>query len=718
MSGSDPKRLIVTGDRCWDRVVYATALGNKPPNFLEAWEEARKYWNVRLPGGAGCLIEYTNACDALPFTAEDPFEDHDIELAESIYILTRQTTREEREEIDRNEELTKKQKLVKEKWRLSRYVITGEKTVPHYKVCELNQNKWPPKEVPVLLVDYNQGFRSDNFKDHRSAFKSLFRDRRYLIRTNDPCAEEWRELRKTVLAGGPDRIWYSPLQDLDKGALKFAGNWEDVCDRVETYLQNDDTLWDRKNREWKHTIVVLIWYDGALIFRPGPSNGSPALKIFAGDQPESFLMKGYGTVLGGGLVFASFLAQALFQPEKLETYVEQALRGLRAQWDSGYHGPKPDEKGEWPARWTKDNRRSNLITAWDFPYDIVDCNLKPPEGTFENAIKLVTASEMEFRRLTAFSLGNLVTCDPDEARTLLRLRSRIKSHVEGNTKEVLSFAILGKPGAGKSFIARQLAAGVDPSGKKLEEVERNLSQFDTVERLADAFQEIQAVTLKGKMPFVLWDEFDTSFNGQQGGWWQYFLMPMQDGQFMDGKRREDLGKCVFAFIGGVFENEELFRQRAVESQDGKLAKGPDFHSRLSSILQAESVDMTTDVQNDPEASAPAKLVRALIIRRFLKEINEDSPLGGIKKISEELLTYLIHVPLRHGVRSLRQILKASDFARSQVLSVHNLPPADVLCLHVNDLGPDKKPVQSFLSRTPFRCVTAQGKILDLDWNSA
>jgi hypothetical protein len=706
------QEIIVTGDRCHDRYIFKIGDNDKPPNFLEAWEEANQHWNIRIPGGAGGLIEYINACKDIPLTAQDPFEDENLKLAESIYILTRQWTTQERKRAEARDDLSKNQKLAEQKWRMGQYVIPGEQRVPCYPVSQLG---YEYSDKPLVLIDYNQGFREENLKNNNGNLSTLFEKRKYLIRSHDPRTEDWREFRRSVLKdGAPDRIWYSPLQDLNRGGLKFSGNWKDVCDRVERYLKDDDTLW--KDQEgWKHTIVILLWYDGALIFKKGSEKGERILKIFAGDQPESFMMKGYGAVLGGGLVFAAFLAQALLETDKIEEYVEKGLKGLRAQWDTGYDGPRPDDNGNWPSE-RNFVRETLLATSWPFEYDIVNYNFQAPKKDFEYATKLVTANELDFKRLTAFTLGKLVTCEPDEARSLLQLRSRISDHVESDSKEILSFAILGKPGAGKSFIARQLKEGIDPEGNKLEEVERNLSQFDALERLVDTFQEIQAVTLRGKIPFVLWDEFDTSFNKQQGGWWQYFLMPMQDAKFQNGKLQEELGKCIFAFIGGIYHDNETFIKEAVKSPEGVLAKGPDFHSRLSSIVQAESVDMNSESYSDPNAEHPAKLVRALVIRRLLQDISEKARPTDIKSISEDLLAYLIHTPLRHGVRSLRQIIKASEFKRSENLAVYNLPSRDVLCLHVDGKTADDNPVKDFLSQPSFRCLSKNVRRLKLEWN--
>ena len=95
-----------------------------------------------------------------------------------------------------------------------------------------------------------------------------------------------------------------------------------------------------------------------------------------------------------------------------------------------------------------------------------------------------------------------------------------------------------------------------------------------------------------------------------------FLMPMQDAKFFDGTRVGELGKCVFAFMGGIFHDDEQFLKwtRGL----GKQLKGPDFHSRLQSQSTAAQCDTQT-VLYSFTSSDTAKLTRAILIRIYLRE---------------------------------------------------------------------------------------------------
>jgi hypothetical protein len=559
-------------------------------------------------------------------------------------------------------------------------------------------------DTPALIIDFNQGWLKKN-KDELPVF---LRNRPYIIRTHNPCKDEWKKLRQGGIKKG---IWFSPIQDMANGSLWFPGNWESLHERLLEYLRADETIWQRG--EWLHYIVIQISYDGALVVGPGmPEQGE--LLIFKGDQPDSFSMEGYGTVVAGGIVFVYSLSQTLISsPEnnlkKLLECTKTGLARIRKVVVEGYAGPSPGESDWEPPETTNlpveslNSVETNNITAY---------SLKPPDPGWETACDIVCGDEEKLREKTVFRLGELRTASPEYAHSLLRLTSRLKNHINSE-REVLSISIFGEPGSGKSFVAKQIAEEIDPSGNPSGSKFRykifNLSQFNDTARLIDAFKQIQTISLQGKIPFILWDEFDTSYKGNRAGWLSSFLMPMQDAEFFDGMGNQALGKCIFVFVGGIFKDDGEFREW-IATEEGRRQKGTDFHSRLDSSLNIPSVDMKAvheDIFNSPD---PARLNRAIMIRAFLKEEKK------VRIIAPEVLSFLLHVPLQHGVSSLERIISASELRRTTFFNASHLPPHDVLQLHVDEsrIEPHHS-VLSFLN--DIRLKMSQSPPLDLKWRT-
>jgi hypothetical protein len=545
--------------------------------------------------------------------------------------------------------------------------------------------------TPVAVIDFNQGWLK---KNRDRTFKFLSK-KPYLIRTHDPLKKEWKEIRQKSIKRG---IWFSPVQDMADGSLWFPGNWESLRERVLDYLKSDDTLW--KRNKWLQDVVIQISFDGALVVGPELS-GKGKLLIFKGDQPESFSRLDYGQVVAGGIVFVYSLVNNLLKKESLIKCVKEGLARIRKVVIEGYVGPRTGEV-DWKAP-TDSNLPVEILSSVNT--DEIITYAKPPEPDWDTACDIVCGDEKTLREKTVLKLGNLITSCPEYAQTLLRLASRLKNHVS-NENEVLSFSIFGGPGSGKSFVAKQLAKAVDPRVSKFKRDTFNLSQFNDASRLVEAFKKIQTIGLQGKIPFILWDEFDTFHNNAQGGWLSSFLMPMQDAKFFDGMTKQALGKCIFVFIGGTFENEKKFSEWTV-GEYGRKQKGTDFHSRLDSSLEVPAVDLGKDGKKHKKADRknskkyslndvinkpnPAKLVRAVMIRTFLRDQKK------LKSISPEVLAFLLHVPLQHGVRSLEKIISASELSKTLDFQMYHLPPLDVLQLHVDESKITTQSIAKFIN---------------------
>lgn len=669
------QRFIVTGDYSMDKYIYLDGIGDETPDLRETWLAASQVWTETLGAGVASVIQTLLAFGYDPF---DPFDIPEA-VSKSLYILTRQG-------LDPNR-----------KWRIGRAIVSARRNLTGCStVSTLRDNC--PTNIPAIFIDLNQSDLRNNIEH----IQALFDSRPYMVRTHDPRKPEWSSLRKNGLHRG---IWFSSLQEMSGGALSFAGNWENVYDRLMKYLKTDSTLWD--DGKWKHWLVIRIHSDGVLAVGPTKEGEEGILLIFAGDQPGSFLREGHGAVIGGCAVFTAALASALYDIGLLKECLRNGLSMVRSLTEEGYVGP-PQGFANWKLQGST-NLPIAALQRSGVSRNILEYNRRSPQANWDSVCRIVCGTSEEIRTVTVLNMGSLATCCPDHAQTLLRFESRLKNHVNDG-KGILSFTIFGGPGSGKSFVAEELAKAVDPGGNLFQSRIFNISQFGEPSRLLDSLQSIQAIGLQGKIPFVMWDEFDTTYRGAQAGWLPYFLMPMQDAKFFDGSYDIALGKCIFVFIGGTFSGEAEFREWAMNSKEGKHLKGIDFHSRLDSSLTVPSVDIEV---SDSEAwvdNSPAKLVRALMLRNFLKKQDK------LEAINPDLLAYLIHVPLQHGVRSLQRIITASELNSAPVFETYHLPPTDVLQIHVRGLNPNcVDPVTDFVEKLTGYDVPRNAAPLGLKW---
>ena len=528
--------------------------------------------------------------------------------------------------------------------------------------------------TPVFCMDCDKGWRLEYW----DKFADLIKTRQYIIRCHDPRRSEWKKFRER-LHKQPARpgIWLCHSVDIANGALRAPGIWDDHRRIICGWLRQDHTLW---NGGWLHHIVVKIDQDGILIL--GPRSGEGGIMFTsAGDQPGSFIRKHPHHVVGNGLAFFASFVPAVTQTRtdkdmgnELVKCAQQGLAQCRHVTAQGYNHPQ--ECNHW-RDFCKITEILPKIKTPDTAF-LIDYDAHDNRTSFDKACEIVYQEHSRFLKSVMFTLGNLATAEKKFALSLLTLESRLKTHRDSGTG-VTSFAVFGEPGSGKSFVAEELIQSLDPEDNFFERITFNLSQFGGHrDRLIAAFQKIEGVS-KSKIPFVLWDEFDTAIDGKACGWLPEFLMPMQDAKFFDGTRVGKLAKCIFAFMGGIYHNHEDFLKWTVGQ--GKQLKGPDFHSRLQSSLPLPSVKLKP-CRNSFTSNDTAKLTRAILIRIYLREHN------SIRLISKDVLAFLLHVPLQHGARSLKQIIKASALRDTEVYSRWHLPSIDVLRLHIQDLKKD------------------------------
>jgi hypothetical protein len=284
--------------------------------------------------------------------------------------------------------------------------------------------------------------------------------------------------------------------------------------------------------------------------------------------------------------------------------------------------------------------------------------------------------------------GAYLTVDREEIEHVNEVRRLIAGYrVAASDRRPLALAVFGPPGSGKSFAIKQVAAEL--FGRAQAVLEFNLSQLGSREELHAAFDQVRDATVRGQIPLVFWDEFDSG----QLVWLKEFLAPVQDAEYRAGSVVHPFGKVIFVFAGGTCTTFQEFDRSAVAGATGeqfRLAKGPDFVSRLRGYVNIKGPNpwltpgQTTALP--PAEADVAHLIRRAILLRSVVERAQPQLIeaSGRAAIGAGVLRgFLRTEQFRHGARSLEAIVGMSDLSGARHYGVAELPSPDLLGLHAS-----------------------------------
>lgn len=276
--------------------------------------------------------------------------------------------------------------------------------------------------------------------------------------------------------------------------------------------------------------------------------------------------------------------------------------------------------------------------------------------------------------------GALLTVDRHEIEAFREIRALVSEYA-GRRRESqpMSIAVFGAPGSGKSFGVKQVATAVIPPSE-LAIMTFNVAELDSPHDLVAALHQVRDAGLRGKLPLVFWDEFDTAFEGQPRGWLRHFLAPMQDGEFREGQLVHPIGRSVFVFAGGTAATLEEF-QSAGDQAAFRAAKGPDFVSRLRGFVNVLGPNPTSP-QDALYVLRRAILLRSLLQRHAPQLLHRH---GGaeVLDIDPGVLRAFLEIPqYKHGARSMESVVTTSRLHGLDSFERSSLPAAEQLDLHV------------------------------------
>ena len=509
----------------------------------------------------------------------------------------------------------------------------------------------------------------------------------------------WRQL----LRDHADRlIVVMTLNDLRLSDVKISRelSWERIAGDLARELVRHPTV---NGLIHCANVVVSLGTGGAvLLSRRGPLEGeldrldAPDCHVFF--DPEAIenswaeqypgAMIGYTTCLVGGIARELLLNAA--EPN-IHRGIRAGLAASRALHLQGY-GAADCETGRaglaFPAcdLATELAREPRDFDVAQIPQPVSDSwsilEGRYPEGLEPVAEAVaITGVEVALKGVPIGSFGKFLTVDRGEIEGFRSIRTLMREYDSEPAPRPLNIAVFGPPGAGKSLGVKAVAKSAF-DGDKVQELTFNLSQMRDPSELADAFHQVRDIALKGKLPFVLWDEFDSDLAGAPFGWLRHFLAPMQDGAFQQGQILHPIGKAIFVFAGGTSTKLADFADNRTDTF--RLAKGPDFASRLKGHVDIVGPDPRG---GDPTADPYYRIRRAILLRSMLKDrtslFERDGKILRLVIDPGVLRAFLEVRSFRHGARSLETITAMSTLHDKSRYERSALPAADQLDAHVD-----------------------------------
>jgi hypothetical protein len=332
--------------------------------------------------------------------------------------------------------------------------------------------------------------------------------------------------------------------------------------------------------------------------------------------------------------------------------------------------------------------------------------LKSPYFSLARDLAFGGAKEILYAPLIRFE--NIVSFDRQEIESLRNIRKQVDFYAKHDKgSHPLNIAVFGPPGSGKSYMVKSMANSLfQNTNTQHVFFTFNLSQFKRPEELSGAFHAIRDAVLKGKLPFVFWDEFDSD----DLNWLKHMIGPMQDGEFQEGKDVHPVGKSIFLFAGGTSYSMKYFGE-SINEQEKMAKKVPDFLSRINCYLNVLGPNRKPNYNESTHSWEPNgdptdlcyPIRRAMFIRTNLK-LQDDEKL----KMDWNLLSAFLEISkFINGARSLDRLLTQLSINKNIHIERSDLPSDEIINMNVDydefmkliyQTGADKEQLYEKLAR--------------------
>lgn len=307
-------------------------------------------------------------------------------------------------------------------------------------------------------------------------------------------------------------------------------------------------------------------------------------------------------------------------------------------------------------------------------------------------------------------LKKYATLDWPHCIDILRVEDTIRAYsIDTKRKKPLNIVMHASPGTGKSHFVECLADAMKEDG--VGQVTVNMTSTGGLDDLASPLDEVRNLMVKGKLPILFLDEFDS--NPQN---YALLLPLLWDGKVVIGGRTIELGKFVAILAGSMRDiGDALFNARNVKSiADGNGPK-KDHPTKLRDLVsRINGPEMTIpDLDFEDVAAGRCRKVDKVCLTISLLRERFGSDLC---KVPWALLKFVSDTKFRYGVRSISNLVDSIQRVelRNGTLELKDLKcpfdnPDSFQESHLPIHVCDEKGVQGLVSR--WTSLRACGKLV-------
>ncbi len=226
-------------------------------------------------------------------------------------------------------------------------------------------------------------------------------------------------------------------------------------------------------------------------------------------------------------------------------------------------------------------------------------------------------------------LNDFLTINSQFGTEIVKLKRRMCDYLAKPTSRPFVAAVCGEPGAGKTMLAKKLAAVVG-----CDAMFENAAQWNTAEDLGWMCERIRTAQMRKHKPLVFIDEVDTSLHGEH--LYGKLLAPLWDGEYVVHGEERAFGPTIFLLAGS---DQFWHSRKALLGESKKPSKLDDLVSRIEVHIDVPALHLRRE--------DIVYLTANYLLQRFPR----------IKTAEEGLFRLFAQSTPKHGSRSIGSVIK-------------------------------------------------------------